>query len=284
MNADELLWKELHGRGIFSIDGLAIEDALDLAKRYAVWIPVDTYVRAPWLAPYAVRRARIRNDARVKGGERDMWGFPDDQGYFTDDNSLIKQIHKGKRVTPGTSPYQSIRLSGGMICCHVWAGTTKNPLLFSFVPNLVWLPKSLAPLSDNHDGGEPHPVHTYLQAVSVSRFGSQIVEVGAERVVAAWDELGYRGISPNNDLSYELTDHAKLVRLASGRVTRMIKFLEAILQEGGTPARFSKRYHAGVGKGSDLSFPSVTQAVSAKDLRALLAEMKACQVAEQRSA
>jgi len=276
VNADERLWEELRAVGSNSIEDLTVEQTLLLVKRYAVWIPVEAYVSAPWLAPYARRCIRIREDARVGGEERDMWGFPDERGYFTDDNSLIKQIHKGKRVIPTTSPYADRKLSGGMICCHVWPGTTKNPLLFSFVPNLVWLPKSLAPLSDNHGGDAPHPVHDYLKGVSVGRFFSQIVAVGSQRVARAWDELGRDQILPIPDHSNELSDATKLVKLSTGRVSRIVKFLDEVLNGSKDPSRFSKRYHAGVGKGFDPSFPPIGRAVPTSVLRELLQEMEDC--------
>ncbi len=276
MNADELLWRELRAAGLNSIEELTVEQALLLVRRYAVWIPVEAYRSAPWLAPYARRCIRIREDERVGGEERDMWGFPDERGYFTDDNSLIKQIHKGKRVIPTTSPYADKQLSGGMICCHVWPGTTKNPLLFSFVPNLVWLPKSLAPLSDNHDGDTPHPVHEYLKSVSVGRFTPQIVETGTQRVARAWDELGCKQVIPIPDPANELSDAAKLVKLSTGRISRLVKFLEEVLNGNDQPSRFSKRYHAGVGKGIDPSFPALSHAVPTSVIHELLQEMKNC--------
>lgn len=276
MNADELLWKELRLRDVRAIEELTVEDALDLVKRYAVWIPIDVYRKSPWIAPYARRCTRIREDERVGGEERDMWGFPDKRGYFTDDNSLIKQIHKGKRVLPAGGPYGEMKLSSGMICCHVWAGTTKNPLLFSFVPNLVWLPKSLAPLSDNHESDAPHPAHEYLKGISVSRFSTELVEVGTPRVARAWSELGYEQVVPIPELVNELSDANKLVKLSTGRVLRLIKFLEAALYGSKPPTRFSKRYHAGIGRGIDLSFPPMTHAVPEGAILELLQEMKAC--------
>jgi len=276
VNADERLWEELRAVGLNSIEDLTVEEALLLVKRYAVWIPVEAYVSAPWLAPFARRRIRIREDARVGGEKRDMWGFPDYRGYFSDDNSLIKAIHKGKRVIPTTSPYADSKLSGGMICCHVWPDTTKKPLLFSFVPNLVWLPKSLAPLSDNHGSDAPHPVHDYLKGVSVGRFFSQIVAVGSQRVARAWDELGSAQILPILDPSNELSDATKLVRLSTGRISRHVKFLDEVLNGSKQPSRFSKRYHAGVGKGFDPSFPPIDKAVPTPVLRELLREMGDC--------
>ncbi len=276
MDADVTLWAELHNRGIESISSLSADDAIDLASRFAVWIPVETYVSSPWLAPYAVRRVRNRTDQRVNGPKRDMWGFPDERGYFTDDNSLIKQIHKGKRVKEIDSPYGTSKLSSGMVCCHVWSGTTQNPLLFSFIPNLVWLPKSLAPLSDNHDGNSPHPVHGFLKSVSLTRFREYTVHRGSQRVQRAWDELDVSFVGPSDRRSFELADAEKLVKLASGRVDRFVNFIEELIEPDSRPQRFSRRYHAGVGRGIDQTFPAVDLAVSVEDLRILLSDIRSC--------
>jgi len=277
MNADELLWDELHARQISSISELTSEEAIDLVSRYGVWIPVQAYENVPWLAPYAIRRSRVRSDVRVEGEKRDMWGFPDERGYFTDDNSLIKQIHKGKRVHPSGSPYQDSKLSTGMVCCHVWSGTTQNPLLFSFIPNLVWLPKSLAPLSDNHDGSIAHPVHDHLKRVSMFRFREHGVASAHERTQQAWAALNCSGLVPCAGDSFEMSDANKLIKLANGRVSRLVLFVEDLLGTGPRPKKFSKRYHAGVGRGIDKSFPSVDSVIPREDLVHLLAELRSCQ-------
>ena len=57
----------------------------------------------------------------------------------------------------------------------------------------------------------------------------------------------------------------------------MIAFLEATLtQDGGPPLRFSKRYHAGVGPGIDLSVWPVQSAVTPAARRELIAELRSC--------
>lgn len=277
VDADVLMWSELSSRGIDSVRDLTDEESFDLVSRYAVWIPVTTYVKTPWLAPYAVRRSRNRVDHRAPGEKRDLWGFPDENGYFTDDNSLIKQVHKGKTVEPSGQPYQSLSLSSGMVCCHVWAGTTQSPLLFSFVPNLVWLPKSLAPLSDNHVEGDAHPVHDYLKGVSLQRYAGCKVENGLARAVSSWALLDCEDVESITEPSIELSHPEKLVTLARDRVTRMTNFLEPLVEGGERPKRFSRRYHAGVGTGIDHTCPSVDSIVPIESLRALLADMRSCQ-------
>lgn len=140
IDADGVLRAELTARGHSDLSTLSSAEIVELVRRYALWLPVDTYRRAPWLAPYAIRRLRNRTDERAPGPKRDLWGFPDENGYFADDNSLIKGVIKNLAVRPACNPYGSSKLGKGLVCCHVWPATTTEPLLFSFVPNLVCQP------------------------------------------------------------------------------------------------------------------------------------------------
>lgn len=275
MDADAVLWTELHDRRIADLDELSDAEVVGLALRYAVWIPVDTFVRSPWLAPYAVRNIRIRTDDRAPGDKRDLWGLPNEAGYFTDDNSLIKGVFRNCAVRPSSSPYGTGRLRTGMVCCHVWAGTTRDPLLFSFVPNLVWLPRSLAPYSDNHHAAAPHPVHRTLQEVAVDRYLTFTPTVAADRVAAAWSRLAPvngLAVAPEN-LEFDVTD--QIVKLVEKRLARLTSFLEKVLTEdSGPPKRFSRRYHAGAGRGIDPTTPPISSIVTAALLTDLLKEMR----------
>lgn len=278
MDADAVLWAELHERGITDLDALSDDEVVELALRYAVWIPVDTYVRAPWLAPYAVRKIRIRTDDRAPGEKRDLWGMPDEAGYFTDDNSLIKAVFKNRAVRPASSPYESGRFRKGMVCCHVWAGTTTDPLLFSFVPNLVWMPRSLAPYSDNHHSGAPHLVHDTLKWVAADRYRSAMPEVAADRVIAAWNRLApVTGTVPvHEQLEFDITD--QIVKLVDKRLTKLTGFLSTVLaDDGARPKRFSRRYHAATGRGIDPTTPPIDHIVTSDALIELLDEMERCQ-------
>lgn len=166
MDADALFQAELHRGGEGDVGELTEDEIVELGLKYAIWLPARTYLETPWLAPFAVRRIRIRTDLNAPGPPRDLWGFPDSAGYFTDDNSLIKGVVRGRRVDGSQSPYGENRLSTGLVCCHVWPGTTTNPLLFSFVPNLVWLPRSLAGFSDAHfRTRDPHLLHFALRGL-----------------------------------------------------------------------------------------------------------------------
>ena len=277
MDADAVLWAELSQRGITDLDQLSDDEVVNLALRFAVWIPVETFVRAPWLAPFAVRKIRIRNDDRAPGDKRDLWGLPDESGYFTDDNSLIKGMFRNRSVRPNSSPYGAGRLRKGMVCCHVWASTTTDPLLFSFVPNLVWLPRTLAPYSDNHQTADPHPVHNTLKQVALDRYRSVRTGVSAGRVEQAWERLEPVTESVVDHERFEFDVDGQLVNLVDGRLARLTGFLSAVLDgEGARPKRFSRRYHASVGRGIDPTTPPIDRIVNRDNLQRLLDEMESC--------
>lgn len=238
-------------------------------------MPIETYTKSPWLAPFAIRKLRVRTDPHVSGPARDLWGFPDLHGRFTDDNSLIKGATRGRVVQGKWSPYGASKLSTGMVCCHVWPNSTGDAELFSFVPNLVWLPRTIAGLSDAHfKHREPHRLHFALREISVSRYKPHPTAVGADRARQAWEKLPSEVSNAHWAVS-EMSGGDRLAKAALVRTSRVIEFLDEI-EAGRLPQRrVSKRYHAGVGARIDLSLPAVQSFVSARDLRMLANDLKA---------
>jgi hypothetical protein len=275
VDAEAVFRADISGQGVSDLAAVPAETLVEFAVRYAIWLPVDTYARGPWLAPYAIRRLRVRTDPRAPGPKRDLWGMPDESGYFADDNSLIKGVVKDLPVSAG-SPYGAGRIGTGLVCCHVWPGTTANPLLFSFVPNLVWLPRSLASYSDAHLAGPPHAVHETLKAVSVRRYRGVCPAVARPRSEAAWRCLPLPTASAPARAS-EFVAGDRVASLALKRTTKMIRFLEATVDaDRPTPHRFSRRYHAGIGPAIDLSVWPVQDAVTVAARCQLISELQAC--------
>jgi hypothetical protein len=226
VDADAHFLSSINQLGISSLEEISESHLVDIALRFAIWPSVATYCDTPWFAPFAIRRIRTRVEPNAPGAKRDLWGLPTESGYFTDDNSLIKSLVRNRPLSPESNPYGNSRITRGVVCCHIWAGTTTQPLLFSFVPNLVWLPKSLASYSDAHSAAKPHPLHDALK---------------------------------------------------QKRITRMINFLEATLDPNSEmPRRFSKRYHAGSGKGIDKSVWPVQGWLTEEARLNLVKEMKIC--------
>lgn len=266
--------------GFASVDDLPVEIAVELAIRFAIWVPTATHAVTPWLAPYAIRKIRLRVEPHAPGEVRDLWGAPTSEGYFTDDNSLIKPTVLRRRLTQAAiGPYTGSPVSKGLVCCHVWAGTTTNPLLFSFIPNLVWLPADLARLSDAHSTATPHPLHDVLKELSQERYRSVVTSADPRRVEAAWNLLpAPRRAEPRvvNGFGNEVADPIPIVALVTKRIDRFVTFLEDTLSDGPMPKRFSKRFHAGIGPRIDMSVWPIQNFVPKGVRQALAQEMRGC--------
>ena len=275
MDANNHFQKYLLSVGISDLENVDAADLVKIALTFAIWPSISTHRDSPWLAPFAIRRPRVRNEPNAPGPKRDLWGLPTELGYFSDDNSLIKGLPLKRSLSPVSNPYGNSKITKGLVCCHIWPGTTNSPLLFSFVPNLVWLPKSLAKYSDAHLAGEPHAVHYALRNASVSRYGT---DHSNNRVARAWALLE---IEPSVELDHyestEIADDGDVTLLVKQRITRLINFLESTLaDEENPPNRFSRRYHAGTGPGIDKSVFKVQEWLSNEICEQLIDEMRAC--------
>ena len=275
MDADAHFQSSIKRLGISSLEEVSESHLVDLALRFAIWPSVATYCDTPWFAPFAIRRIRVRVEPNAPGVKRDLWGLPNESGYFTDDNSLIKGLILNRPLSPETNPYGGSRITRGVVCCHIWSGTTTSPLLFSFVPNLVWLPKSLASYSDAHAAAKPHPIHNALKQISIERYGSIIRN---RRVESAWQLLDPpTPLKLNHIVQTEIADDGKIADLVKKRVKRMIDFLEATVDPNSEmPRRFSKRYHAGIGNRIDKSVWPVQSWLTKETRLKLLEEMRIC--------
>jgi len=275
MNADVHFLNSIKRLGFSSLEEISESQLVEIALKFAIWPSVATYIATPWFAPFAIRRSRVRVEPNAPGAKRDLWGLPNESGYFTDDNSLIKGLILNRSLSPETNPYGGSRITRGVVCCHIWSGTTTSPLLFSFVPNLVWLPKSLARYSDAHSAAKPHPIHNALKQISIERYGSIVRNC---RVESAWQLLEPPALLILKQTTQtEIADDGKISDLVKKRVKRMTDFLEATLDaDSEMPRRFSKRYHAGIGKGIDKSVWPVQSWLTEETRQKLLEEMNTC--------
>jgi hypothetical protein len=275
VDADAHFLSSINRLGFSSLEEMSENQLVDLALKFAIWPSITTYCDTPWFAPFAIRRIRVRVEPNAPGVKRDLWGLPNESGYFTDDNSLIKSLILNRPLSPETNPYGKSRITRGVVCCHIWSGTTTSPLLFSFVPNLVWLPRSLASYSDAHAAAKPHPIHNALKQISIERYGSIVRNL---RVESAWQLLEPPALlSLKQTTQTEIADDGKISDLVKKRVNRITDFLEATLDaDSEMPRRFSKRYHAGIGKGIDKSVWPVQSWLTEETRQKLLEEMNTC--------
>jgi hypothetical protein len=205
----------------------------------------------PLLTPYAVRDNTCRKD--VKSGRPEAWGSPNSEGYFRDDNSLIKGIPTALAIESRFSEYNGARMGNGFVASHVWRSTAnggsapRHPLTNSFVPNLVWLPTQVAKLSDR----EGSFVQAYLQAISKKIYHPVVLSNHQEGIAAdAWallpDPPGIppQGLPSIEDLNFfECTDEFFISRLRS---IRKVRDLIAAACRGESGPRVSKRYNEGL--------------------------------------
>lgn len=122
------------------------------------------------------------------------------------------------------------RIKGGFTACHLWRYTkggaqprvdaVRVPQLYSFVPNLAWLPTSLAVLTD-HEGSF---AQRYMQRLSVAIYKSHPVEPGMQPLAkSAWAKLA----EPEADHDAPVDPHGEhgvnFVRLSSTTLKSKIK-------------------------------------------------------------
>lgn len=119
-----------------------------------IWIPTKLYKVNPLLLPFVIRDSSCRKkDPKTKKHE---WGMSNEKGYLRDDNSLIKGIFNTCSIkSPKIRQYNKHFLGNGFVASHVWREINNSeklastlPFTYSFIPNLVWLPKQISKLTD----------------------------------------------------------------------------------------------------------------------------------------
>ncbi len=165
-----------------------VQLTLDLIQQLGIWWSPEVYGTLPVIVPWCVRDRTCRYD---QGPE--SWGSPRSDGYLRDDNSIIKKLPLSLRISgPEESRFRGQKPWRGFTACHIWRdlpdGTFAgaDPWLYSFVPNLIWLPTWLAPLTDRQGG----KVQDILQRTSVALFGNvQVPEPLNAYAEEAWSKL-----------------------------------------------------------------------------------------------
>ena len=162
---------------------------MDLIQDLGVWWSPDVYAALPVIVPWCIRDRTCRYD---QGPE--SWGSPRSDGYLRDDNSIIKKLPLSLIINgPEGSPYRGQKPWRGFTACHIWrdlpggALAGADPWLYSFVPNLIWLPSWLAPLTDLQ-GSE---VQAVLQRTSIALFR----DVDVPSPVCDYSETAWRKLS-----------------------------------------------------------------------------------------
>ena len=184
-----------------------------LVASLGIWFHPQVYQRMPILLPFAVRDLTCR---RRKEGDIEAWGAPDEDGYLRDDNSLVKALPKSLNViSPRQALYSGKRIGTGFVASHVWRQidgssvgaqlASRDPVLNTFVPNLVWLPAQVSKLTDR----EGTFTQLYLQALSAKIYKHLTVPPAISPIVdRAWDMVAVpsgipeQGLPNTEELSY----------------------------------------------------------------------------------
>ncbi len=249
------LEKDLREKDIWLFQMLAAR----LFTALGIWISPTLYARCPILIPFAVRDPTCRPR---KPGDPDLWGTPNSQGYFRDDNSLVKSLPKSLRVDASDNPLYHDRVVGrGFVAAHAWrvlagpkAGgqlSARDPETNTFVPNLVWLPTQVAKLTDR----EGSFAQTYLQALAVKIYRGVPVRPGLQDIVErCWTKLQAPVGIPANGLPD--VESLAYFREREGYITRLLARIATVraallARMSGTPISgkvVSSRYTEGLPK------------------------------------
>lgn len=239
------LQRDLHDRDAELFTALTAK----LVSRLGIWMSPKVYERLPLMVPYA-RRDPLARGSRA-AGLSDQWGAPDSLGYFRDDNSLVKGIPRSLHLSSSFSLYRSRQVATGFVAAHVWRqinapeGAARNPLTYSFVPNLVWLPAQVAGLSDI----EGSFVQRFLQQLSLKIYrDTPVAEGHRELVTRIWELLP----DPPNDSGIPLPDLAEVSFFDApatffSRRMAMIRLVGEAMRDGRSDRKvISTRYSAGL--------------------------------------
>lgn len=202
----------------------------------SIWIDPKIYEKLPVAAPFVIRDPSCRKDKKTN---QDQWGYADENGFFRDDNSIIKGIVKSLKISSvNKALYKECKPGTGYIACHIWRNLENQEILASryyktnsFIPNLVWIPKQIAQLTDR----EGSFAQQLIQTISYKLYKDSPCEKDVDDI---WSEL--------NNPKLELPDGFTIENLnifsydekwLRRRTDSLIKEVKAILShlEQGTP-------------------------------------------------
>jgi hypothetical protein len=220
-----------------------------LVVSLGIWLHPSVYERLPMVLPFAVRDPYSRGHKPT--GVPDQWGSADATGLFRDDNSLIKGLPRSMTVASGRPNhiYDGRSIGNGFVASHVWRVTgnglaARDRRLYSFVPNLVWLPADVAKLSDR----EGSFVQTFLQALAVKIYRRHSVRTSLNGFVDdAWAHLPEpkgvpeQGLPHAAELNY-FTPSDAWFRRRQQTIASVVEALDLIQADNQPPHTVAERY------------------------------------------
>lgn len=219
----------------------------ELLTRLSIWWSEWAYQNLPVMVPWAIRDRSARYD---QGPEN--WGTPRADGFFRDDNSIIKKLPLPLTVRGHREhPYHGRQLARGFTACHIWRDLPngrvggEDPFIYSFIPNLVWLPTPLAPLTDRHGS----LVQLLLQRTSRLKYWGQEPPQFLPYTDRAWDQLAAPppGRTLDIDSLANFAADPAFVRRRLEYIDRIVAGADSVVRTGGLSSKLiSSRYTAGL--------------------------------------
>ena len=159
----------------------------------AIWIEPEAYKKLPIFEPVAYRDQNWKKLGFVRGQANPSTAL------LVDDNTYVKNYMNG-----GTRFISSKKISyyndkqlvsgSGFVACHIWdevgpgkAKATGIHEIFTFIPNIVWLPQDVAYLTDI-PGSQ---IKDILKQLSVNLYhGEKMAKTDLQLIVdASWEKL-----------------------------------------------------------------------------------------------
>lgn len=222
--------------------------ATHLILRLGVWWSPAAYAQLPVMTPWCVRDRSCRYD---QGPE--AWGAPRDDGFLRDDNSIIKKLPLPVVMRgPAGHAFTGQKPWRGFTACHIWRDLPggrvagEDPWLYSFMPNLVWLPTWLAPLTDRQGS----PVQALLQRTSLELFRHQPIRPEVASFAGrAWEQLDppCAGAALPIDQLVFFEPHADFFRRRIAYLSKFVDGCDAVLAGAGLSKKLiCTRYTVGL--------------------------------------
>ncbi len=170
----------------------------------SIWLPQKFYQKLPIILPYVVRDPSCRKRKTI---EKEEWGSANNEGFLRDDNSLIKGIVNSFCIkSPKIDSYNDLKKGRGFVASHIWRLvkidnqeiiSNRHHFFNSFVPNVVWLPRQIAKLTDR----EGSDAQRMLQAISYAIYSNIPMP---QTVLKLWEHLPFP--QEYNELDIHLID------------------------------------------------------------------------------
>lgn len=207
---------------------LAKELIARLITDLSIWISPEIYKELPVFAPYIVRDATCRRKNPLTN--KHEWGCADKDGYFRDDNSMIKSFVKPLKFQSNAHQLYKGQPGKGLVACHIWRTlrnqkvlASKFPPTNSFIPNLVWLPAQISQLTDR----ESSYAQQFIQLISYKLYRHYDCDINVDDI---WGELELPSITiPScvniNNLNLFVPKDEKIIRNRRDGLSAEIKHI-----------------------------------------------------------